>query len=115
MSTPAWFTSLDLPGSNLIRNLTDYPTINNTHSDHKLLYSRVEELYCFQYRAKSDLPRQAGWTFFHLGAEFARQGVPDRSWAACGLNSSYQLCPTYPAELLVPATATPDLVRGSAK
>jgi len=77
--------------------------------------ARVEELYCFQYRAKSDLPRQAGWTFFHLGAEFARQGVPDRSWAACGLNSSYQLCPTYPAELLVPAAATPDLVRGSAK
>merc|ERR1712130_341104 len=35
----------------------------------------VSDLYCFQYRSKSDLPQHTGWTFFDLGAEF----LPDYS------------------------------------
>lgn len=75
----------------------------------------VEELYCFQYRSKGDLPQATGWTFFDLSAEFQRQGVPNKYWAACSLNSDYRLCPTYAKYLVVPASASSDLVIGSAK
>ena len=75
----------------------------------------MEDLYCFQFRSKTDLPQQTGWTFFDLGAEFARQGVPNSSWVTCTLNTEYRICPTYPSTLLVPATATSALVVGSAK
>ena len=92
---------------------------------------KVEDLYCFQYRSKSDLPQHTGWTFFDLGAEFARQGLPNKSWVTCSLNLQYRystvqyrtvqynlhsrICPTYPSLLMVPATATSALVVGSAK
>jgi len=76
---------------------------------------KVEDLYCFQFRSKTDLPQQTGWTFFDLGAEFARQGVPNSSWVTCTLNTEYRICPTYPSMMLVPATATSALVVGSAK
>jgi len=75
----------------------------------------VAELYCFQYRSKSELPQHTGWTFFDLGAEFQRQGVPNRQWTICNLNSDYSLCPTYPSLLVVPSTASPALVKGTAK
>jgi len=75
----------------------------------------VEELYCFQYRAKGDLPQPTGWTFFELTAEFQRQGVPNQHWNYCTLNNEYRLCPTYPKQLLIPASATQDVVVGSAK
>ena len=51
---------------------------------------KVEDLYCFQYRSKSDLPQHTGWTFFDLGAEFARQGLPNKSWVTCSLNLQYR-------------------------
>jgi len=75
----------------------------------------VEELYCFQYRSKGDLPQHTGWTFFDLQAEFQRQGVPNKQWVACSLNSDWKISPTYPNLLLVPASATSSLVLGSAK
>ena len=51
---------------------------------------KVEDLYCFQYRSKSDLPQHTGWTFFDLGAEFARQGLPNNYWVTCSLNLEYR-------------------------
>jgi len=75
----------------------------------------VSDLYCFQYRSKSELPQHTGWTFFDLQAEFQRQGLPNRQWVSCSLNTNYSLCPTYPSQLLVPASASPALVQGSAK
>jgi len=75
----------------------------------------VEELYCFQYRAKGDLPQPTGWTFFELSAEFSRQGVNSQHWTLCNLNNEYRLCPTYPAQLMVPTSAQTSLVNGCAK
>ena len=75
----------------------------------------VSDLYCFQYRSKSDLPQHTGWTFFDLGAEFARQGLPNSSWVNCSINLEWRICPTYPSLMMVPATATSTLVVGSAK
>eukprot|EP00088_Acartia_fossae_P024833 TRINITY_DN2569_c0_g1_i17.p1 TRINITY_DN2569_c0_g1~~TRINITY_DN2569_c0_g1_i17.p1 ORF type:complete len:617 (-),score=109.11 TRINITY_DN2569_c0_g1_i17:222-2072(-) len=77
--------------------------------------SSVEQLYCFQYRAKDDLPQPTGWTFFELSAEFNRQGVPNQHWTMCNLNTMYSLCPTYPSQLMVPTSAPQSLVQGCAK
>jgi len=76
---------------------------------------KVEELYCFQYRPKHSVPQHTGWTFFDLGAEFSRQGVPPSAWVSSTLNSGYSLAPTYPSVLLVPSTAQQDTVQGSAR
>lgn len=75
----------------------------------------VDDLYCFHYRSKEDLPLATGWTFFELQAEFQRQGVPNKNWVTCNLNSDYSLSPTYPRQLLVPQRATSSVVIGSTK
>jgi len=75
----------------------------------------MEELYCFQYRAKGELPQPTGWTFFELSAEFSRQGVPSQHWNLCTLNSEHKLCPTYPSQLMVPALAKQSVVQGCAQ
>jgi len=75
----------------------------------------VKDLYCFQYRSKDDLPQHTGWTFFDMQAEFQRQGVPNKEWVACNLNSEWKISPTYPNHIMVPASATSSLVVGSAK
>ncbi|XP_023349401.1 myotubularin-related protein 6 [Eurytemora carolleeae] len=77
--------------------------------------SSLEDLYCFQYRAKNDLPQPTGWTFFELSAEFQRQGVHSKHWTPCSLNNEYRLCPTYPRLLMVPSSASTLIVQGSAK
>ena len=66
-------------------------------------------------RSKGDLPQHTGWTFFDLGAEFARQGLPNNSWVNCSINLEWRICPSYPSLVMVPATATSALVVGSAK
>ena len=74
-----------------------------------------QDLYCYQFRPKSDLPQNTGWTFFDLGAEFSRQGLPNNSWVSCSLNTAWSLCSTYPDQLMVPVSSTAELVRGSAR
>jgi len=75
----------------------------------------VEELYCFQYRAKGELPQATGWTFFELSAEYSRQGVNTQHWTVCSLNNGYKLCASYPEQFMVPASAQASLVTGCAK
>jgi len=75
----------------------------------------LTDLYAFQYRPKNSLPQHTGWTFFDLGAEFARQGVPASKWVLSSLNSDYGLASTYPSVVVVPSTAPASLVQGSAK
>ena len=75
-----------------------------------MLYSNIHV-----FRSKSDLPQPTGWTFFDLGAEFARQGLPNSSWVSCSINMEWRICPTYPNLVFVPANATSALVVGCAK
>lgn len=75
----------------------------------------ISELYCFSYNPKGEMRQSTGWHFHDLRAEFQRQGVPNENWEVCSLNADYKLCPTYPQYLFVPASASPDVVEGSAK
>ena len=73
----------------------------------------LPNLYCFSYNPKGEIPQSTGWHFHDLRAEFQRQGVPNSNWSVCTLNTNYELCPTYPQYLCVPATATPEVVKGN--
>lgn len=52
----------------------------------------------------SDAALSSGWAIYDFEAEMARQGIPDQDWRICRLNENYELAPTYPALMAVPAT-----------
>jgi len=45
----------------------------------------------------------SGWRLYDPVQEYARLGIPDALWRLTTCNSSYSVCPTYPAVLCVPA------------
>lgn len=59
--------------------------------------------------------KTTGWYYHDIRAEFHRQGLPNEHWVLCEMNNDYQLCSTYPKCLVVPASATDELVQGSAR
>ncbi|XP_030557838.1 myotubularin-related protein 6 isoform X3 [Drosophila novamexicana] len=67
----------------------------------------INKLYCFNYQpAKDDYPKNAGWDFFKLEAEFKHMLVPNDNWTLCSMNEKYELCDTYPRQIYVPKEAT---------
>ncbi|KAF3918453.1 Myotubularin [Orbilia brochopaga] len=63
----------------------------------------VDRLYAFKYKAtKYELPFN-GWTVYDPQREFDRQGIT-KDWRLSNINSNYNFCDTYPAQLYVPAT-----------
>nr|XP_018898437.1 PREDICTED: myotubularin-related protein 6 isoform X1 [Bemisia tabaci] len=78
--------------------------------------ARLEDLYCFRYTSSSeDIPKQAGWSFFDLQAEYQRMKVPNDEWSLTLLNQDYELCDTYPKYLYVPSSASTNILVGSSK
>lgn len=72
-----------------------------------LLAVSITKLYCFNYQpAKDDFPKNAGWDFFKLEAEFKHMLVPNDNWTLCTMNEKYELCDTYPRQIYVPKEAT---------
>ncbi|XP_030194553.1 myotubularin-related protein 1a isoform X1 [Gadus morhua] len=65
-------------------------------------------LFAFQYQ--EDFPVN-GWTVYDPVMEYKRQGLPNESWALSRVNSSYQLCDTYPSLLVVPTCIPEDDLR----
>lgn len=76
-----------------------------------------DALYCFRYAASNE-PfencRSETWRKFDLLREFKRQGVPNQHWCVSNLNVKYELCETYPSNLLVPASASEFMLKSSA-
>jgi hypothetical protein len=46
---------------------------------------------------------ESNWHIFNPLKEFRRMGVPNNNWRITNVNARYDLCPTYPAVLSVPA------------
>lgn len=65
-------------------------------------------LFAFQY--KEEFPVD-GWKVYDAMAEYKRQGLPNESWTISKLNSSYEVCDTYPALLVIPTNIIEDDVR----
>uniref|UniRef100_A0A673M766 phosphatidylinositol-3,5-bisphosphate 3-phosphatase n=1 Tax=Sinocyclocheilus rhinocerous TaxID=307959 RepID=A0A673M766_9TELE len=62
-------------------------------------------LFAFKYR--ETFPED-GWKIYDPVAEYKRQGLPNESWIISKVNSSYELCETYPALLILPSNVTED-------
>ncbi|KAK2873056.1 hypothetical protein Q8A67_022953 [Cirrhinus molitorella] len=62
-------------------------------------------LFAFKYR--ETFPED-GWKIYDPVAEYKRQGLPNESWIFSKINSSYELCETYPALLVLPSNVTED-------
>ncbi|KAJ8015140.1 hypothetical protein DPEC_G00023060 [Dallia pectoralis] len=77
---------------------------------------QYEELYCFSYDANSDREeREKAWDFLNLKSEYSRMGLPNRLWRLSPINHHYKVSDTYPADLYVPKSATPQVIVGSSK
>ena len=80
--------------------------------------SSIHELYCFNYSASNESFQsnsQLGWNKFDLKNEFRRQGVPNKQWSISSINQDYSICETYPKTLVVPSSATKEMITESAK
>ncbi|XP_060951770.1 myotubularin-related protein 1a isoform X2 [Limanda limanda] len=43
-----------------------------------------------------------GWKVYDAAAEYRRQGLPNESWTISKINSTHELCDTYPSILVIP-------------
>uniref|UniRef100_A0A4W4EQL4 Myotubularin related protein 8 n=1 Tax=Electrophorus electricus TaxID=8005 RepID=A0A4W4EQL4_ELEEL len=75
-----------------------------------------DELYAFLYNPnQTEAERRDGWDLIDMATDFSRMGLPNEFWDISSINSSYELCSTYPSLLGIPKTATVATVTGSAK
>ncbi|KAI1919709.1 phosphatidylinositol-3-phosphatase ymr1 [Ophidiomyces ophidiicola] len=75
---------------------------------------RVEKLYAFSYHPPAQERKFNSWNIYDPRKEWARQGVgnPDfpSSWRISTINIDYNLSPTYPALLAVPANISDNTI-----
>ncbi|XP_013846002.1 myotubularin-related protein 8 isoform X2 [Sus scrofa] len=75
-----------------------------------------EDLYAFSYNPKSSKKmRERGWRLIDPISDFGRMGIPNRYWAITDANRNYEICSTYPPEIVVPKSVSLGTVVGSSK
>ncbi|XP_053896889.1 myotubularin-related protein 1 isoform X5 [Malaclemys terrapin pileata] len=62
-------------------------------------------LFAFSYKEKFPVN---GWKVYDPMAEYKRQGLPNESWKISKINSTYELCDTYPTIFVVPTSVKDD-------
>ncbi|XP_030432221.1 myotubularin-related protein 8 isoform X5 [Gopherus evgoodei] len=77
---------------------------------------KPEELYAFSYNPKMPKDsREIGWKLIDLKVDYQRMGIPNDFWEITDANKDYEVCNTYPPEVVVPKAANKATVLGSAK
>ncbi|XP_030877735.1 myotubularin-related protein 8-like [Leptonychotes weddellii] len=56
-----------------------------------------------------------GWKLIDPISDFGRMGIPNRYWTITDANRNYEVCSTYPPEIVVPKSVTLGTVVGSSK
>ncbi|KAJ2399570.1 phosphatidylinositol-3-phosphatase ymr1 [Coemansia sp. RSA 2559] len=78
----------------------------------------VKQLYAFDYAPHPE-PDNVGWALYSPKDEFGRMGVGNSEvgqfWRLSDINRKYQLCPTYPPVLAVPAKISDTTLTYAAK
>ncbi|KAJ8007758.1 hypothetical protein DPEC_G00097530 [Dallia pectoralis] len=69
----------------------------------KQTFSLSNDLPLFAFLYKEEFPVD-GWKVYDPMAEYKRQGLPNESWTISKMNGMYELCDTYPALLVIPAS-----------
>ncbi|XP_065806196.1 myotubularin-related protein 1a isoform X3 [Labrus bergylta] len=86
----------------------DHPDVVELISKHAFPLSHNLPLFAFLYK---ELFPVDGWKVYDPAAEYRRQGLPNESWTISKVNSSYELCDTYPATLVIPTNISDDDIR----
>ncbi|NXX98810.1 MTMR8 protein, partial [Centropus bengalensis] len=77
---------------------------------------KAEELYAFSYNPKtSKESRELGWKVIDVKVDYQRMGIPNGHWEITDVNKDYEVCNTYPPEIVVPRAANKAVVIGSAR
>ncbi|XP_074063480.1 phosphatidylinositol-3,5-bisphosphate 3-phosphatase MTMR8 isoform X2 [Macrotis lagotis] len=75
-----------------------------------------EELYAFSYNPKSSKDdREVGWKIIDLKSDYMRMGVPNDYWEITDVNKNYEICSTYPPEIIIPKMVSNAIVVGCSK
>ncbi|KAM6894808.1 myotubularin-related protein 1a isoform 2-T2 [Lycodopsis pacificus] len=85
-----------------------HPDVVELLSKHAFPLSHSLPLFSFLYQEQFPVD---GWKVYDPAAEYRRLGLPNESWAISKMNSSYELCDTYPSILVVPTHITEEDVR----
>nr|XP_048720730.1 myotubularin-related protein 8 isoform X4 [Caretta caretta] len=77
---------------------------------------KPEELYAFSYNPKMPKDnREIGWKLIDLKVDYQRMGIPNDFWEITDANKDYEVCNTYPPEIVVPKATNKATVFGSSK
>uniref|UniRef100_A0A8B9EBT7 Myotubularin phosphatase domain-containing protein n=1 Tax=Anser cygnoides TaxID=8845 RepID=A0A8B9EBT7_ANSCY len=74
----------------------------------------VMMMYPFFYRPQ-DLRLEEGWHLFPLEQYFQQIAAQTSQWRLSDLNRDFTTCPTYPADVIVPAAVSDDTLRRAAR
>ncbi|XP_034413349.1 myotubularin-related protein 1a isoform X7 [Cyclopterus lumpus] len=85
-----------------------HPDVVELLAKHAFPLSHSLPLFAFLYKEQFPVD---GWKVYDPTAEYRRLGLPNESWAISKMNSSYELCDTYPSILVIPTHITEDDIR----
>ncbi|XP_023119370.2 myotubularin-related protein 1a isoform X1 [Amphiprion ocellaris] len=84
------------------------PDIVEVLTKHAFPLSHSLPLFAFLYKEQFPVD---GWKVYDAAAEYRRQGLPNESWTISKINSTYELCDTYPSILVIPTNITDDDIK----
>uniref|UniRef100_A0A667XIF4 Myotubularin related protein 1a n=1 Tax=Myripristis murdjan TaxID=586833 RepID=A0A667XIF4_9TELE len=84
------------------------PEVADVVAKHGFPLSNNLPLFAFLY--KEEFPVD-GWKVYDPMAEYKRQGLPNESWTISKMNSSYEICDTYPSVLVIPTSIKEDDIK----
>ncbi|XP_073920198.1 phosphatidylinositol-3,5-bisphosphate 3-phosphatase MTMR8 isoform X2 [Castor canadensis] len=73
------------------------------------------EVYISLLKLSQPETRENGWKLIDPISDFGRMGIPNRYWTITDANRNYEICSTYPPEIVVPRSITLGTVVGSSK
>ncbi|XP_012771369.1 phosphatidylinositol-3,5-bisphosphate 3-phosphatase MTMR2 isoform X2 [Maylandia zebra] len=84
------------------------PDVVEVLTKHAFPLSHSLPLFAFLYKEQFPVD---GWKVYDPAAEYRRQGLPNESWTISKINSTYELCDTYPSILVIPTNITDEDIK----
>uniref|UniRef100_A0A3B4FX86 phosphatidylinositol-3,5-bisphosphate 3-phosphatase n=1 Tax=Pundamilia nyererei TaxID=303518 RepID=A0A3B4FX86_9CICH len=84
------------------------PDVVEVLTKHAFPLSHSLPLFAFLYKEQFPVD---GWKVYDPAAEYRRQGLPNESWTISKINSTYELCDTYPSVLVIPTNITDEDIK----
>ncbi|XP_055085248.1 myotubularin-related protein 1a isoform X1 [Periophthalmus magnuspinnatus] len=86
----------------------NHPDVVKVLSQYAYPLSNSLTLFAFLYKEQFPVD---GWKVYDATVEYRRQGLPNESWTISKINSSYELCDTYPSILVIPTNISDEDIR----